>query len=41
MFNPQQNKMQNEIERFRNDTNLLKATLKKNEEKNRANFKMS
>ena len=41
MFNPQQNKMQNEIERFRNDTNLLKDTLKKNEEKNIANFKMS
>ena len=41
MFNPQQNKMQNEIERFRNDTNLLKDTLKKNEEKNRSNFKMS
>ena len=33
MPNPQQNKMQNEIERIRNVINLLQDRLKKNEKK--------
>ena len=43
MPNPQQKEMQNEIERIRNEINLLQDRLKKNgkKKKKRASFKMS